>query len=60
MNPARSLAPALWSGFWEHQWIYLLGPILGASAAVYFCRLMQTEGCCGTASEAGAEPPPQC
>lgn len=30
MNPARSLAPAIVSGTWEHQWVYLVGPALGA------------------------------
>ncbi|MBX3015700.1 MAG: MIP family channel protein [Caldilineaceae bacterium] len=37
MNPARSLAPALVSGVWSHQWVYLLAPLLGASigAALY-------------------------
>lgn len=37
MNPARSLGPALVAGIWEHQWIYLLAPVLGAAigAALY-------------------------
>ena len=30
MNPARSLAPALVSGTWESQWLYVVGPMLGA------------------------------
>src|SRR5688572_24532613 len=30
MNPARSLAPALVSWTWESQWLYVLGPALGA------------------------------
>jgi len=34
MNPARSLAPAILSGHFEHLWIYILAPILGACAAV--------------------------
>jgi MIP family channel proteins len=29
MNPARSLAPALFSGQLSHLWIYLIAPILG-------------------------------
>jgi MIP family channel proteins len=30
MNPARSLAPALVSWTWESQWLYIVGPALGA------------------------------
>lgn len=38
MNPARSLAPALVGGNWQHLWIYLTAPCLGALAAVLLCR----------------------
>ena len=34
MNPARSLGPALVSGTWTSQWIYLLGPLVGAVGGV--------------------------
>lgn len=34
MNPARSLGPALISGAGAHQWIYLVGPALGAVLGV--------------------------
>ncbi|MBA2755220.1 MAG: MIP family channel protein [Chloroflexia bacterium] len=34
MNPARSLAPALVSATWTHQWLYVAGPALGAVAGV--------------------------
>jgi len=34
MNPARSLAPAVVSGHFEHLWVYLTAPILGATVAV--------------------------
>lgn len=30
MNPARSLAPALVSWTWQSQWLYIVGPALGA------------------------------
>lgn len=37
MNPARSLGPALASGNWTAQWIYIVGPVAGAicGALVY-------------------------
>lgn len=39
MNPARSLGPALMSWTWTAQWVYVLGPMLGAvaGALVYRC-----------------------
>jgi MIP family channel proteins len=33
MNPARSLAPALVGGIWQHHWLYWIAPILGAQLA---------------------------
>lgn len=45
MNPARSIAPALFSGSLTHLWLYVVATILGAILAVYSCRLMQDEGC---------------
>ena len=34
MNPARSFAPELVSGYWQGWWIYLVGPIAGGLLAV--------------------------
>jgi len=34
MNPVRSISPALVSGHFEHLWIYIVAPIVGAIAAV--------------------------
>ncbi len=46
MNPARSLAPAMVSGHWEHLWIYLAAPVIGACLAVFACRGCQDSACC--------------
>jgi glycerol uptake facilitator-like aquaporin len=35
MNPARSLAPALVSWTWQDQWLYVVGPAVGAVAGVF-------------------------
>jgi MIP family channel proteins len=34
MNPARSFGPALASGTWHEQWIYLIAPFVGAAIGV--------------------------
>jgi aquaporin Z len=39
-NPARSLGPAVVSGQWHGWWIYWLGPLLGALAAVMAGRVL--------------------
>jgi aquaporin Z len=46
MNPARSLAPALVAGYFEHLWLYLIAPPLGACVAVLACRCAREPGCC--------------
>lgn len=48
MNPARSIGPALVSGYWEHLWIYLVGPVVGALLASPFCQWIQGDSCCRT------------
>jgi aquaporin Z len=44
MNPARSLGPAIVSGMWSDQWIYIAGPLAGALLAVAAFRLMTADG----------------
>ena len=46
MNPARSLGPALISAHFEHLWLYLLAPTLGAVVAIPACRCVREAGCC--------------
>lgn len=38
MNPVRSLAPALITQLWQYQWLYIVGPIIGAQLAVWTYR----------------------
>ena len=33
VNPARTLGPAIISGYWDYHWMYWVGPILGAVIA---------------------------
>lgn len=40
MNPARSFAPALVSGLWQHHWVYWIAPILGAQLALICYRYL--------------------
>src|SRR5215467_12555361 len=47
MNPARSLGPALVAGYFEHLWLYLVAPTVGAVGAMFACRCVQESGCCG-------------
>jgi MIP family channel proteins len=41
MNPARSFGPALVAGVWSYQWIYWLGPLLGAASGVLVYEMIR-------------------
>ena len=43
MNPARSLGPALVSGEWRDFWVYLAGPIVGATVGALGYQLIRGE-----------------
>jgi MIP family channel proteins len=42
-NPARSIGPALFSWHWRDQYVYLVGPLLGAILAAVPFRLIQDD-----------------
>ncbi len=48
MNPARSLGPAIFEQRLDVIWIYLAGPVIGASAAAFLYQWMRcdTPECC--------------
>jgi aquaporin Z len=66
MNPARSLAPELVLGDFTHAWVYVVGPIAGALAAVGAAYILRGPGgdkhsmtaAQGTLGEPPPEPPP--
>uniref|UniRef100_A0A1U7XDD6 Aquaporin NIP4-1 n=1 Tax=Nicotiana sylvestris TaxID=4096 RepID=A0A1U7XDD6_NICSY len=41
MNPARSLGPAIVSGVYKNQWIFVIAPILGAMTATGIYSLLR-------------------
>ncbi|PSN42114.1 hypothetical protein C0J52_02960 [Blattella germanica] len=40
MNPARSFAPAVWTGVWDHHWIYWIGPLAAGLGTSAFYRIV--------------------
>lgn len=40
LNPARTLGPAVWNGYWINHWVYWLGPIGGAIVAALLYRCL--------------------
>ncbi|XP_049768072.1 aquaporin AQPAn.G-like [Schistocerca cancellata] len=43
MNPARTLAPALWKGVWKCHWVYWAGPLGGSVLATVMYMSVFTE-----------------
>ncbi|MDA4123517.1 MAG: aquaporin [Thaumarchaeota archaeon] len=43
-NPARSLGPTLFSGYFDNQFVYYIGPILGGIAAGLIFRMIRRPG----------------
>lgn len=43
MNPARSLAPALVSAHFDHLWLYLVAPVIGALSGLLAFKLVRVE-----------------
>ncbi len=58
MNPARALGPNLAVGRLQDAWVYVLGPVLGALAAVGLDRLLRGPATVGEAEAAESESAP--
>jgi aquaporin NIP len=43
MNPARSFGPALASGAWDHFWIWVVGPLVGAGVGAFAYQFVRGE-----------------
>jgi glycerol uptake facilitator-like aquaporin len=39
-NPARSVGPAFWSWHWSGEYVYLIGPLIGAICAALFFKVI--------------------
>lgn len=41
MNPARSIGPAIASGYYKAIWVYLIGPVLGTLLGAWSYNLIR-------------------
>lgn len=55
MNPARSLAPAIMEGRFEHLWVYFVGPVLGTCSAAFVYEWIRCEDDKGADSDKHAK-----
>lgn len=56
MNPARTFGPAVVTGIWDYHWLYWLGPVAGALAAVAVYELLRAPAPAPTKEEVHARP----
>jgi glycerol uptake facilitator-like aquaporin len=54
MNPARSFGPALIAGVWQDQWVYWLGPVIGAVLGAAFYQFLRSPVVQQSTDETGA------
>lgn len=61
MNTARSFGPAVIANFWDHHWVYWVGPLLGGALGGFFHRYIFINKSiydqCETSSKANDETP---
>lgn len=51
MNPARSFGPALIAGLWRDQWVYYVGPVVGAAIGAALYQFLRKPLCPGKEGE---------